>query len=155
MMRPAVAAAAAALGAVLALGGCAGSGASVPSGQGAAVAGQQILAGVLVWRERIVLPEAAEAHVQMVRFGPGGTVTAVLGETTVGGPMTAPVPFRLSYSPGAAAVPPGERVGLVAMVELRGETLFTSLVPIAVPLPVGQGGAVAVPLFGRWGMVDV
>lgn len=99
--------------------------------------GSFVIQGALIYREPVVLPPEAMARVQLVRLGPNRVARGVLSTVWVAGPMTPPVPFRLTWTPKRTLpLATDEQLAVVAMVMVDDEVIFTSLAPGRLHFPV-------------------
>ncbi len=103
-------------------------GAAIAAGAGPAMADGSAITGTVVYRERMLLPEGAQATVRLEDVSLADTPAKVLAETTVPA-TTSPTAFVLTYS--GSALEPGHRYALRASISAGAELLFATTEHIA------------------------
>jgi uncharacterized lipoprotein YbaY len=84
----------------------------------------RVLTGVVAYASGDPLPEGAEVMVRVVDLGRGDAHGEVLGEQTIKGPVTPPIPFRIEYRAEDAVLM--RRVNVEARISVGGRLRYTT-----------------------------
>jgi putative lipoprotein len=114
--------AAAALGTLALLAGCASGPAPQPTGPAAPAAGGLRVTGSLSYLQRIALPEGSEVIVQLRDVSRADAAAVVLAEQRFKTRSQVPLPFELRVD--AARIDPRMRYAVAARIEYGGKLLF-------------------------------
>jgi len=92
------------------------------------LADESVITGNVVYRERMLLPDGAEATVRLEDVSLADAPATTLAEVTIPA-RTSPTPFTLPYPAGALAE--GHRYALRASISAAGELMFTTTEHVA------------------------
>lgn len=87
------------------------------------LADESVITGEVIYRERMLLPDGAEATVRLEDVSPADAAAVAIAEVTVPA-RTSPTPFTLPYP--ASALEAGHSYALRATITAGGQLLFTT-----------------------------